>query len=121
MSTTLHRIAAGVLATMFTAAFASATPALAEILVEAPGTISTTCGAGTNEWCSTQPVTQCSWVFDLSYNPTEKGFGIKIGRNECKVVGSVPIYKNIDDKSVFSGSCDLLAVFLGMPKGAGCS
>ncbi len=123
--TPIHtRIATGVAAIVFGSAAINLTSALAQ---ESPtatptttDTISTTCGAGTLASCGTKPVETCDFAFGFSYDK-EKGFSFNIGWTNCKVTGSVPIYKDLAPSSSLSMSCNLLNPFLGMPAGSGCS
>ena len=79
--------------------------------------ISTECGAGTITACGSKPYETCDWVFDISFDRTT-GFHIKIGRTECKVTGSIPIYKDKQvDPNAMRLECNLLSPFLGMPSG----
>jgi hypothetical protein len=122
------RVAAGVAAFLFATAVADITMAVAQQAPQAPSAstsptpvISTTCGAGTLDKCSTQPVETCDFAFGFSFD-REKGLSLNIGWTACKVTGYVPIYKdNPKDSYSLSGSCDLLAPFLGLPRGSGCS
>lgn len=82
---------------------------------------STTCGAGTVEKCSEVFQVICDWKLEFSVDPVSKAVTFKFGKSDCKTGGKIPIYKNTDDTSLFSGSCDLLLPFLGMPAGTGCS
>ncbi len=116
------RVATGVAAILFVSAAANLSLALAQQApTTSPDVISTTCGAGTLEACGTAPITACDWDVGLTYNPMT-GLSLRVTRVNCRSTGSVPIYKNtVKSQSQLSGSCDLLAPFLGMPVGSGCS
>ncbi len=123
MTTHLSRIAAAVLVALTAVAVVDVSRSLAQAVPSAgPDVISTTCGAGTKDQCATTAVTKCDWELSFSLNPQLKGVEIHIKKVNCSVTGHVPIYKDNDrDSYALSGSCDLLAPFLGLPAGAGCS
>lgn len=116
MTTARTRLATGVFAVMMALAVFSVSTAHAE----EEGPLSTTCGAGTVTLCGSQPIESCSWVFDISID-RNTGFHIKIGRTDCKVIGSVPIYKDLEANSLLSQSCFFLSPFTRLPEGSGCS
>jgi hypothetical protein len=123
MSSKLNRVAAGVFAALTALALVDVSTSLAQVTPIGGGdVVSTTCGAGTLERCAEQRVDQCSWDIDFKFSVAERSFSFHIKKDDCKPVGTVPIYKdNPRDSYVQSGSCDLLAEFLGMPRGSGCS
>jgi hypothetical protein len=128
MSPTHSRVAAGVAAFLFAMAVADITMAMAQTAPSSGSTssspkqiISTTCGAGTLTQCSTAPVETCDFAFGFSIDK-DKGLTFNFGWTNCKVTGSVPIYKdNERDSYTLSEACNLINVFLGMPAGSGCS
>ena len=123
MSSKLNRAAAGVLMALMAVAMVDVSSTLAQ---QAPSTssdvVSTTCGAGTMEKCADLKVEQCSWDIDFKISVAEKSFSFHIKKDDCKPTGTVPAYKDNPKESYsLSASCDLLSVFLGMPRGSGCS
>lgn len=123
MSSKLNRAAVGVLMALIAVALVDVSSTLAQ---QAPSTssdvVATTCGAGTLEKCSDLKVEQCSWDIDFKVSVAEKSISFHIKKDDCKPTGTVPVYKNNPSESYsLSQSCDLLAVFLGMPRGSGCS
>lgn len=121
MTSHLSRVAAAVLAALTAVAVVDVSQSLAQAVAPSvDDVISTTCGAGTRTECAQKPIESCSWDFSISFSRTGGGISLKV--MDCKVTGHVPIYKDNDrDSYVFSGSCDLLNPFLGMPAGSGCS
>jgi hypothetical protein len=120
-ATKLSRLATGVFAVLMAVAVAGVGTAYAEEVLDSGDPISTTCGAGTIEKCGDKAVTECDWTFHVGFNSVTKSFEITIGETNCKVVGTVPIYKDRQQSTLLSGSCNLLSPFLGMPAGSGCS
>lgn len=126
--TPMHtRVATAIAAMLFASAAANVATALAQVAPTADGSsapgsvISTTCGAGTKDKCGDAPVQSCDFTIGFSFE-NGKGISFNFGRTNCKTAGTVPIYKDMDrNSSLFSGSCDLLAPFLGLPAGSGCS
>jgi hypothetical protein len=114
----ISRLAAGVFTVLMGVAVLGVGTAWAEEQLEG-GTISTTCGAGTEKECATKDIVDCEISFHFKISRTEFEFGFK--ESNCRVVGQVPIYKDLQEKSSLSGSCSLLNPFLGMPSGSGCS
>lgn len=121
MSSHLPRLAGTVLAALVAVAVVDVQRSFADELPTGD-VISTTCGAGTLEKCGDKPIEDCDWDISFSLNLTDRSFGFHLKQTECKVTGTVPIYKNNERGSyALSGSCNLLAPFLGMPAGSGCS
>jgi hypothetical protein len=125
MFSKLNPAAAAVGALLMALAFTGVTQALAQVAPTSGGSgppaQSTTCGAGTIEKCSTIKQEICDWKFEVTFDPKTGSYGVKIGKTDCKPGGDIPIYKDmVLDQSIFSGACDLLRPFLGMPAGSGC-
>lgn len=121
MSSHLPRIAGTVLAALAAVAVIDVQRSFAEEVLSGD-VISTTCGAGTLEKCGDKPIEDCDWDVSFSLNFTDRSFGFHLKQTDCKVTGTVPIYKdNTRDSYALSGSCSLLSPFLGMPSGSGCS
>lgn len=116
MTNTIPRLAA----TVFTALFGVAVLSVSTARAEDEKPLSTACGAGTLNACGETAETECDWSFDVSYSGGW-AFHVKVSKSNCRVVGHIPIYKDINSFSVKSGSCNLLNPFLGMPAGTGCS
>jgi hypothetical protein len=116
MTNTIPRLAATVFSALFAVAVLSVSTAHAED--EKP--LSTACGAGTLNPCGEAAETECDWSVDIGHSGGWS-FHVKVSKSNCRVVGHIPIYKDIDSSSVKSGSCNLLNPFLGMPAGTGCS
>lgn len=125
MFTKFNPKAAGMGAFLMALAFVGVTSATAQFAPSTgeggSATTSTTCGAGTLEKCSEVYQEICDWVVEVGVDPVTKTFTFKLGRTDCKKGGSIPIYKDKDATSLLSGSCDLLAPFLGRPAGTSCS
>ena len=84
--------------------------------------ISTTCGAGTLKECGQAPIETCDWDISFNWNPAGGSIGFSVKRVNCRVTGSVPIYKDNERGSyVFSPSCALLSPLFTLPSGSGCS
>ena len=121
MSSHLNRIAAGVLAALTAVAVIDVSRLAADEFDEGD-VIATTCGAGTLKECGKAPIENCDLDMSFSFNPTSSSFGVSFKMINCKITGYVPIYKDNERGSyVLSPSCNLLAPFLGMPVGSGCS
>ncbi len=119
MTSRIPRLAAAVFGVLFALATFNVTTARADEYDGDP--ISTTCGAGTVNMCGMADVVTCDWSFDFSYGG---GWNItvRVSKTNCRKTGEVPIYKDLKSgSSLYSGSCDLLSPFLGMPRGSGCS
>jgi hypothetical protein len=117
MTNRIPRLALSVFTALFAVAVLSVSTAHAD---EEDDPISTTCGAGTLNECGRVADIQCDWVIEFAYNGGWR-VAIKIGRTNCKVEGYLPVYKDRDNRSSLSGSCNLLSPFVGMPPGTGCS
>lgn len=118
MSTKISRLATGVFAVLMGVAVLGVSTAWADEQLE-DKTISTTCGAGTEKECATKDVVDCEIDFHFKIGKDVFEFGFK--ETNCKKIGEVPIYKDMQERSVLSGSCSILNPFLGMPSGSGCS
>ena len=122
MSSKLNRTAAGVFAVLMAMAIVDVSNSLAQQSPVANELISTTCGAGTLDKCADAPIEDCDWDISFSFSGSSRSASFGIKRTDCKVTGTVPIYKDHKrDSFTLSTSCNLLLPFLGMPAGAGCS
>lgn len=118
MSTKISRLATGVFAVLMGVAVVGVSTAWADEQLEGD-TFSTTCGAGTEHECAKKDIVDCT--IDFHFKIGYKVFEIGVQHTNCRVVGQVPIYKDLKQPTQSSGSCNLLNPFLGMPAGSGCS
>lgn len=125
MFSKLNPAAAMVGTLLMALAFTGVTQALAQVAPTGDGSgppaISTTCGVGTVQKCGDKVQEVCDFKFEVIFDPKSQTYSVKFGWTDCKPAGTLPVYKDVVlSESLFSGACDLLRPFLGMPAGTGC-
>lgn len=118
--------AATTVATLLSAlAFVGVSQALAQTVSptgpESGPVYSTTCGAGTKEPCSEKADVRCEMEVHFGYSPLTQTIEFTFKKTNCRVVGYIPIYKDMDKNGLLSGSCNYILPFLGIPEGTNCS
>ena len=121
MSSQINRIAGVVLAILTAVAVIDVSNLRADEYDDGE-VIATTCGAGTLNACGQAPIETCDWDISFNWNPSGGSIGFSVKRVNCRVTGSVPIYKDNERGSyVLSPSCSLLSPLFSLPSGSGCS